>query len=145
MTFPSLYRLGSIAMFILAGRRQSSMNTDLIQRFMAGCATVLGLAVIAALFTGLLMLVGLYLTYTALVAYGYTASAAMLITCLLVVAIICALVMRIQCNLEELKQLPGEFVQAEMPVTSGISGVTNAFIDGLMGTDTKPSAAVCRR
>lgn len=132
MTLPSLSRLGSLLMFVLAGRR-APVNALLMQRMLSGLVVVIGVAVVTAMFMALLVTLGLYAGYLALVANGLNENTALLVIGVLLAAIVCVLILVVQSQIRELKLLPAQFVQAEAPIAAGVSNVANAFVDGLMG------------
>lgn len=116
----------------LWANRNRSNATPLIDELLSGIATIVGLALLAALFTGVLAIGAFFFLYRVLVENGLQPEAAMLSVGGLVVICVGVLLALLQRSIRATKTLPLKIMQAQSPVASRAQQVGNAFLDGLL-------------
>lgn len=137
MNSSNLSRLGSIAAFLMASRRTTASSV-MVQRFLSGIATVVGLAVTLGLCMGALLIAGLYGTYRGLILGGLDADIALLCVFVIMGFIIALLCIVLRDKVRALKDAPAAIMHSEAPIISDVRQTVSAFVDGLMGKTSPP-------
>ncbi len=137
MNASHLSRLGSLVALVLASRR-GAVSSEMVQRFLSGIAVMVGLAVTLGLCIGSLFIAALYGTYRGLVANGLNPEIALLCVVVIMALIVVLLCLALREKLRSLRELPSMIIRAETPIASDVRQTVNAFVDGLMGRNSRP-------
>lgn len=133
----NLSRLGSIAAFLMASRRNTA-SSAMVQHFLSGIATVVGLAVTLGLCMGALLIAGLYGTYRGLVLGGLDTDIALICVFVIMGFIIALLCIVLRDKVRALKDAPAAIMHSEAPIIGDVRQTVTAFVDGLRGRSSTP-------
>lgn len=118
-------------LLVFATLGQRAYGRWLFQRFLSRAIAVVGLIFIIAILVSALLLGLLFIFYMALVQQGIDPFMATLIISVTTLLIIVMLVILALTYLRHLRQLPQSLLK-QSPITSRVSSVFDAFMDGLM-------------
>jgi len=117
---------------LIAMRRSIPFSSVLLQRLLAGLATVLSLSLLVA-FLGSILLAGLIcMVYHSLLVYGMSQDMAMMWMGMGGLIILCLSVAVIFYYVKRIKDLALEAMMGENPIAQKTSRIVYAFLNGLL-------------
>ena len=122
---------GKLVALIVANQSLTD-NSKMIRGFLSNLATILGLLLVITMMTGTLLVGGLYTSYLALLANGWTTYEALSLLGGIVAGLTLIFSLFLIARLNRLKAIPRQFSYIHPPVTDRLMGVGQAFLNGLM-------------
>lgn len=114
-----------------------SSSPPIFMQLLTSVAAILMLGMFSALLLLLLLAGGLGIAYFQLVAHGVAPQDAMTVLALVVVALLGVTVLFLRYYLHQVRNMARKLAMAQAPVTSRISHIADAFLDGLLSSERR--------